>query len=120
MIERFLHCHTQVDSQSIRESVVFALASLLSTRAHPDIIDEAQGLPGFGVPCWQTMSTDRENLCRILESRIARYEKRLNRIKVTLDEESGALVFLIEGGVLDNLHRTFQYRVSYPCHLRMI
>ncbi|MGI9274847.1 MAG: GPW/gp25 family protein [Endozoicomonas sp.] len=119
MIEHFVHCYTHEDTQAIRESVVFALASLLSTRAYPGSVGEPNGLPGFGVPCWQTLSSDRESLCRILEKRIARYEKRLNRIQVSVDRAGGGLVFLIEGGVADSLNRNFQYKVSYPCHLRM-
>ena len=47
MIERFLNCHTRADSQTIRENVVLALTSLLSTRAHPNFSEEVEGASGF-------------------------------------------------------------------------
>ena len=117
MIERFVRCYTSDESLSLRESVVYALATLLSTRTNPNIEGEYPGLPGFGVPCWQSMN--KAALCKVLEQRIACYEPRLQWVKIAIDDESDALVFQVEGSVRARSSQNFNYKISFPCHLKM-
>ena len=119
MIEKFVRCSTSSTDRSIRDSIIIALTSLLSTRASPWSNEHSVGLQGFGVPCWQTMSSDSDLLCRNLTQRIVRHEPRLGNLQVSMDESSGELVFLIEGSVAEPVIRHFHYKVTYPCHLRM-
>lgn len=123
MIERLVYCENPTMKSTIRDVVVFSLASLLSTRCPPYAKDNDVGLLSYGAPCWQFHSMDMPKLCKIIQKRIAQHEPKLNNIKVQVENDSDRLTFLIEGGFLlskTRNNRFFQYKVCYPCHLKMI
>ncbi|WP_066017531.1 hypothetical protein [Endozoicomonas atrinae] len=128
MFEKFIKMTTRNDDESIRDSIIYTIVTLVSTRAtsgnsilssHSDSGPRQTGLSGFGIPCCQTHLIDNIRLRQILKQRILLYEPRLNWVTVYVDYGQDLLSFFIEGALSDSHQQSIQFRVSYPCHLRI-
>ncbi|MFK0573531.1 GPW/gp25 family protein [Endozoicomonas sp.] len=128
MFEKFINMTTHDDDIKIRDSIIYTLVTLISTRApfkkpimagHPDSGHRQTGLRGFGIPCCQTHLNDQSRLRQTLEQKILLYEPRLNRVTVYMDYGQNTLSFFIEGSISGTDQQSIQLRISYPCHLQI-
>lgn len=120
MFEKFINMAIRDDEDTINDSIVYTIVTLLSSRApfSGTLDDHRQiGLAGFGIPCCQTHLNDNTRLRHTRKQKILLYEPRLSWATVYVDYGQNTLSFFIEG-TLSGSHN-IQLRISYPCHLHI-